>query len=72
VRVANSLVANEPFAMGGVPSFPHGSEEDYEGLMETVHHLKSPANAYRLFCSIQEANEGEFTEHDFTDPAASE
>lgn len=34
------------------------SEEDYEGLMETVHLLKSPANALRLLRSIQETNEG--------------
>jgi antitoxin YefM len=34
------------------------SEEDYEGLMETVQHLKSPANAIRLLRSIKEADEG--------------
>lgn len=30
------------------------SEEDYEGLMETIHLLKSPANATRLLHSIKE------------------
>jgi antitoxin YefM len=32
------------------------SEEDYEGLLETIHLLKSPANAGRLMRSIEEAN----------------
>ena len=31
------------------------SENDYEGLMETVHLLKSPANAVSLMLSIREA-----------------
>jgi antitoxin YefM len=31
------------------------SEDDYEGLMETVHLLKSPANAARLLRSINDA-----------------
>jgi antitoxin YefM len=34
------------------------SEEDYEGLIETVHLLKSPANAARLLESINEADRG--------------
>ena len=38
------------------------SEDDYEGLMETVHLLKSPANAARLLRSIKEADEGKLTE----------
>jgi antitoxin YefM len=46
------------------------SEEDYEGLMETVHLLKSPANASRLLRSIQEANEGKLTEHEPIEPAS--
>jgi antitoxin YefM len=45
------------------------SEEDYEGLMETVHLLKSPANALRLLRSIQEANEGKLTERELIEPA---
>jgi antitoxin YefM len=32
-------------------------EEDYEGLMETIHLLKSPANAARLMRSIEQANQ---------------
>jgi antitoxin YefM len=34
------------------------SEEDYDGLMETVHLLKSPANAARLLRSIKDADRG--------------
>ena len=40
------------------------SEEEYEGLMETVHLLKSPANAARLLRSINEANEGKLVERE--------
>jgi antitoxin YefM len=45
------------------------SEEDYEGLMETVHLLKSPANAARLLRSIKEADQGKLTERDIVEPA---
>jgi antitoxin YefM len=46
------------------------SEEEYEGLMETVHLLRSPANATRLVQSIQEANNGVLTEHELIEPKA--
>ena len=46
------------------------SEEEYEGLMETVHLLRSPANATRLVQSIQEANNGALTEHELIQPKA--
>jgi len=45
------------------------SEEDYEGLMETVHLLKSPANAARLLRSIKEADQGKLTERDIVELA---
>ena len=45
------------------------SEEDYEGLMETVHLLKNPANAARLLRSIREADEGKLTEREIIEPA---
>jgi antitoxin YefM len=32
------------------------SEEEYDGLMETVHLLKSPANAARLLRAIADAD----------------
>jgi len=40
------------------------SEQDYEGLMETVHLLRSPANATRLLESIDRAERGELVEHE--------
>lgn len=48
------------------------SEDEYEGLMETVHLLRSPANAARLLQSIEEANSGASQEHDLIDPEAAE
>jgi antitoxin YefM len=46
------------------------SEEDYEGLMETVHLLRSPANAARLLRSIEQANSGVLTQHELIEPKA--
>jgi len=39
------------------------SEEEYEGMMETLHLLRSPANAERLLRSIKDADAGKLTEH---------
>jgi antitoxin YefM len=47
------------------------SEEDYEGLMETVHLLKSPANAARLLRSIQDADRGKLIERELLEPRGS-
>ena len=47
------------------------SEEEFEGLIETVHLLRSPVNATRLVQSIQEANNGTLTEHELIEPKAS-
>lgn len=44
------------------------SEEDYESLMETVHLLRSPANAARLVASMAEADKGALSEHDLIEP----
>jgi antitoxin YefM len=38
------------------------SEEEFEGWMETVHLLRSPANARRLLESIAAANSGKLEE----------
>jgi antitoxin YefM len=48
------------------------SEEDDEGMKETLHLLKSPANAERLRRSIEEANQGMAIEHELIDPDAAE
>jgi len=42
------------------------SEDEYEGLMETVHLLSSPANAAHLLESIKSINAGETVEFDPT------
>lgn len=39
------------------------SEEEYEGMMETLHLLRSPANAARLLHSIEDADAGKLEEH---------
>ena len=46
------------------------SEADYEGLIETVHLLRSPANAARLFQSIEQANRGALKRHQPVEPKA--
>src|SRR5947207_15219346 len=40
------------------------SEEEYEGMVETLHLLRSPANALRLRRSIKAADAGKLTERD--------
>ena len=40
---------------------------EWDGLMETIHLLKSPANAARLLRSIREAEAGEVETHDLDD-----
>jgi antitoxin YefM len=43
------------------------SEDEFEGMMETLHLLRSPANAARLLGSIAEANAGALSGHDLID-----
>ena len=43
------------------------SEEEYDGLIETLHLLRSPANAKRLLEAIDEANAGKLTEHEIVE-----
>jgi antitoxin YefM len=45
------------------------SEEVYDGLMETVHLLNSPANAARLLRSIADVHENKLIERDISDAA---
>ena len=44
------------------------AEEEFEGWAETVHLLRSPANARRLLQSIAAANTGKLAEHDMIEP----
>jgi antitoxin YefM len=46
------------------------SEDEYEGIMETLHLLKSPANAARLLRSIEEADKGQLVERDLLEEPA--
>ena len=47
------------------------SEEEYDGIMETLHLLRTPANAERLLRSIENAEAGRFAEHELLeDPPA--
>lgn len=40
------------------------SEEEYEGMLETLHLLRSPVNAARLLRSIQSADTRTLAEHE--------
>lgn len=43
------------------------SEEEYESMMETLHLLRTPANAARLLRSIEDADAGKLKEHPLID-----
>jgi antitoxin YefM len=42
------------------------SEDEYEGILETLHLLRSPANAADLLQAIADLNAGKGIEHDPT------
>ena len=44
------------------------SEDAYEGLLETVHLLRSPANARRLLGALQEVESRSLVERDLIEP----
>ena len=46
------------------------SEEEYQGMLETLHLLRSPANAARLLRSIDEANKGQLVEREMIEKPA--
>jgi antitoxin YefM len=46
------------------------SEVEYEAMMETLHLLKSPANAARLLRSIEAADKGSLVERGLIEPTA--
>jgi antitoxin YefM len=43
------------------------SEEEYEGMLETLHLVRNPTNAARLLRSIESADTGTLTEHEIID-----
>jgi antitoxin YefM len=43
------------------------AEDEYEGMLETLHLLRSPANAERLLRSIDEADAGRVTTRELID-----
>ena len=43
------------------------AEDEYEGMLETLHLLRSPANAERLLRSIDEANAGHVATRELID-----
>ena len=51
-----ATAARRSWSPGNARSVVLMSEEDYDGLMETVHLLNSPANASRLLRSIADAD----------------
>jgi antitoxin YefM len=48
------------------------SADEYEGMLETLHLLRNPANAARLLQSISEADAGQLSEHELIEPAPAE
>jgi antitoxin YefM len=46
------------------------SEDEYEGMMETLHLLRSPTNADRLRRSIKSAEAGELNEREIVEEPA--
>ncbi|MBV8764098.1 MAG: type II toxin-antitoxin system prevent-host-death family antitoxin [Hyphomicrobiales bacterium] len=44
------------------------AEDEYEGLIETVHLLRNPNNATRLLGSIKKADAGKLTRHEPIEP----
>jgi len=44
------------------------AEEEFAGMMETIHLSRSPANAARLARSIADADAGRLVEHDVVEP----
>ena len=48
------------------------SQEEFEGWEETIHLLRSPANASRLLQSIRSAQAGQAREHDLVNAKAAD
>ena len=46
------------------------AEDEYESMMETLHLLRSPANAGHLFRAIASADAGQLVEHEIMEEPA--
>jgi antitoxin YefM len=46
------------------------SEDEYEGMLETLHLLRSPANAERLLRSVKSAKKGKLKEREVVERSA--
>jgi antitoxin YefM len=46
------------------------SQEEYEGILETLHLLRSPANAKRLLRSTAKAKAGKLKRRELIDPSS--
>jgi antitoxin YefM len=59
------LLVTRPAGKGNVVMM---SEEEFSGWQETVHLLRSPANAKSLLDSIRDADAGLLDAHDLVEP----
>lgn len=61
----DTLLVTRPAGKGNVVMM---SEEEFSGWQETVHLLRSPANARRLLDSVRDADAGLLEAHDLVEP----
>jgi antitoxin YefM len=66
-QVCDSRVPLRVMRQGGRPVVVI-SEEEFDGWMETLHLLRSPANARRLLASIVAANAGKLRDRGLIEP----
>jgi antitoxin YefM len=52
----------------GKPSAILIDKDEYEGMLETLHLLSTPANAVRLMEALEEVKNGRYEEHDLIEP----
>lgn len=71
-NVIDQVIADADYTMitrRDAPDVVLMSLDTFNGLMETVHLLKSPANAARLARSIEQFRQGQVTQRDLADDA---
>jgi antitoxin YefM len=67
-EVVNNRVSLTVTRQGGKGNVVMISEAEFNGWQETVHLLRSPANARHLLRSIRAAETGQARQHDLIDP----